>query len=137
MKLLDKIENSFRASLKGEESINNLIYYWGITAYLFSYFVTDRIVKINSIRFIDITISLLMVAYFIWHIYALKKCSPKKPKLTKEEKAAIRAEKRKEFGKRFLRKLFLQESVGKWDPVLVTIVVDLFSIAVFLGYVLN
>lgn len=137
MKFLDKIEASFRASLRGEETINNLIYYWGITAYLVSYFIIDRIIKINNILFIDITLSLLTTAYFMWHIYALKKCSPKKPQLTKEEKEAIRAERRRDFSKRFFRKLFLQESITKWDPVFITIVVDLFSIAVFLGYALN
>jgi hypothetical protein len=134
MKLLDKIETSFKASLKGEEKVENLIYYWGITAYLISYFIIDRIIQINNIRFIDITISLLTIAFFIWHIYAIKKCSPKKPKLTKEEKQAIREQARRELGKKLLRKLFLQESITKWDPAFITIIVDVFSISVFLSY---
>jgi hypothetical protein len=137
MTLLEKIETSFKASLRGEETIDNLIYYWGITAYLFSYFVTDSIIKFNNIRFIDVTLSALTVSYFVWHIYAMKKCAPKKPQLTKEEKQAIRAEKRRELGKKILRKLLLQEPISKTNPAFITIVVDLFSIAVFLSYIIN
>ncbi len=135
--LLNKVESSFKAAMKGEESLHNLIWWWGVTSYLLSYFVIDRVIKINNIRSIDIIISVLMSVYFAWHIYVLKKCSPKKPVLSKEEKKKLRQEARKEFGKKFLRKLFLQEPISKWNPVLVTAVVDIFGISTFLGYVFN
>jgi len=137
MKLFDKIETSFKASLKGEETVHNLIYWWGIIGYLVAYFIIDRIVKISDIRLVDIMVSLITSAYFAWHIYALKKCAPKKPKLTKEEKKLLREEARKNLGKKVMRKLLLQEPMTQWDPVFVSIVIDLFSIAIFVGYVVR
>lgn len=135
--LLNKIDASYKAAMKGQESVHNIIWWWGIVGYLVSYFIIDRIIKINDFRALDIIISLMMVVYFSWHIYVLRKCSPKKPKLTKEEKKKMRIEARKNFGKSFMRKLLLQESITEWDPVFITMVMDVFCIANFLGYVLR
>jgi predicted membrane protein len=135
--MFNKIEASFRAAMKGEETVHNLIWWWGAVGYLVAYFIIDKIIKINHFKFIDVTISLLAVVYFSWHVYALKKCAPKKPKLSKEEKKRLSEEARKDMGKRFMRKLLLQESITKWDPIFITIVIDLFCIANFLGYVLR
>ncbi len=133
--IFHKIDASFRASLKGEETTHNLIWWWGAIAYFVAYFIIDKFIKINNFQTLDIIISLVTTTYFAWHIYALKKCSPKKPKLTKEEKRKIRAEARRNFAKSFMRKLFLQEPISdNWDPVFITIVIDFFCIANFLGY---
>ena len=133
--ILNKIDSSFRASLRGEESVHNLIWWWGVGGYLAAYFLIDKLIEINNNRAIDTIISTLAAIYFAWHIYALKKCSPKKPKLSKEEKKKIRAEARRNFAKSFMRKLFLQEPISdNWDPVFITMVIDLFCIASFLGY---
>ncbi|MES2961863.1 MAG: hypothetical protein V4694_05710 [Pseudomonadota bacterium] len=133
----DKIETSFTAATKGEESVHNMIWWWGICGYIVAFFIADRIVKVSDSRVIDILVSLLMVVYFCWHFYAMRKCTPKKPKLSKEEKKRLREEKRKDFGKRMARKFFLQESITKWDPVFIVLVIDVFSIATFLQYVIR
>lgn len=135
--LLNKIETSFRAAMRGEELIHKLVWWWGLMGYLVAYFIVDRLIRINNLAFIDSVLSLLMVAYFSWHVYVVKKCSPKKPKLSKEEKKKLREESRKDFGKRMMRKLFLQESITKWDPAFVSIIVDLFCIASFLTYLIR
>ena len=98
--ILNRIETSFKAAMRGEELIRRLVWWWGLIGYLVAYFVVDRIIKINNIVFIDVVLSLLTVAYFSWHVYVLKKCSPKKPILSKEEKKRAREESRKDFGKR-------------------------------------
>lgn len=133
----NKIESSFRAAMKGEEEVDNMIWWWGVLAYVISYLILNRIVRTSNFRSVDIIVSLVAVIYFIWHIYALRKCAPKKPKLTKEEKQHLREEARKERGKRFMRKLLLQEPISKWDPVLVTTVMDLFCIAHFMSFVVS
>lgn len=133
----NKIAASYKAAMKGEETVKNVIWKWGFIGYLVSYFIVDRIIKINDIRFIDIVLSLLMIVYFSWHIYVLRKCAPKKPKLSVEEKKLLRLEARRQFFKKFARKLFLQEPITKWNPVFVATVVDLFSVAIFLSYVVN
>ncbi len=132
-----KIESSFSKATKGEESLSNLIQWWGIGGYFAAYFVAEKLVKFSDLRFFDAVISIVTAIYFAWHIYALKKCSPKKPQLTKEEKEAIKRQNRHQFGKKFLRKLFLQEPLGEWNPVLMSIVVDIFCIAHFLTYVIR
>jgi len=133
--IFSKIETSFRASMKGEETTNNLIWWWGVIGYFVSYFGADKIVKTSNLRSVDVAVSMIMTVYFIWHIYVLRKCSPKKPQLTKEEKQKIREERRKDLGKKIMRKFFLQESITKWDPVVVTIAIDLFCIANFVSYI--
>ena len=102
-----------------------------------AFFIANRIVKVSDSRIIDILVSLLMVIYFGWHFYAMRKCAPKKPKLSKEEKKRLREEARKDFDKKLVRKLFLQESITKWDPIFIVLVIDVFSIATFLQYVIR
>lgn len=135
--LFNKIETSFKAAMRGEESTSILIKWWGVPAFLLSFFVIDRIVMTFDNRITDVSISSLVVLYFSWHIYVLKKCSPKKPKLTKEEKAYLKREARKNLGKKILRKLLLQEPVGNWEPVKVTIVLDVLFITQFLAYIVG
>jgi hypothetical protein len=134
---LGKIEASFKAAMKGEEATQNLIWWWGSIGYFVAFFVADRVVKISNIKFVDVSVSLLMVVYFSWHFYVLKKCAPKKPKLSKEEKRILREEARKILGKKLMRKFFLQESITKWDPIFVALVIDVFAIASFLEYLLR
>ena len=133
--VLNKIESSFKLALKGQESPSTLIRNWGVIAYLIAYFVVNKIIRVNQYRFIVVTLAMVMVCYFIWHIYVLVKCSPKKPKLSKEEKAKIREEGRKDYTKSFMRKLFLQEPVTEWNPLFITIVIDTFCVAHFLNYI--
>lgn len=133
--ILSKIESSFKASLRGEESINTLIYRWGLVGWIVAYFIANKLIRMIDLRFVDVLISIAASGYFIWHIYVLRKCSPKKPKLSKEEKRKLREESRKDLGKRMMRKLLLQESIKKWDPIVVTMVIDAFCMANFLGYV--
>ncbi|NBV06132.1 MAG: hypothetical protein EBS06_02715 [Proteobacteria bacterium] len=134
--IFNKIETSFRASLRGEESTDKLIYVWGIISYVLA-FLLNKLIKTVHVYFFGTTISAVLICYFAWHIYALKKCSPKKPKLTKEEKQKLREEKRKEFGKKLMRKLLLQESFTKWDPIFISIVIDAFCIAQFIDYIIR
>ena len=129
--LLNKIKKSFKLAMAGKETVFNLIWWWGATAFFLSYFVVNKLILAIDYRFIDITISILAIIYFAWHFYVLKKCAPKKKKLTKEEKK----QRKKEFGRRFLRKLLLQESITKWDPVVIVLVLDVFSMAHFISYI--
>jgi len=133
--IFSKIKESFKAALSGQETTNNLIRWWGVIAYLVAFFIFDGVIKMLNIYAVTVVLSVIAIIYFTWHIYVLKKCSPKNPKLTKEEKQKIKEEKRKDLGKKIMRKLFLQESITKWDPIFVTIVIDAFCIAQFLSYI--
>lgn len=131
-----KIEASFKASLRGEENVSILTYYWGIIAYVLAFFL-NKLIRMAHVYFFGVAVSAILVAYFVWHIYALKKCAPKKPKLTPEEKQKLREEKRKELPKKIIKKLLLQESFTKWDPVFITMVIDAFCVAHFLDYIVR
>lgn len=130
-----RIESSFKAAMRGEESTSILIKKWGIPAFLISFFIIDRAIIAVDNRIFDIVASVMAALYFIWHIYVLVKCSPKKPKLTKEEKRILRIQNRREFGKKLIRKLLLQEPISEWNPVKVTIITDVLFITQFLSYV--
>jgi len=134
--LLNKIELSFKASLKGEETIHNLIWWWGFVGYFVFYFIVDKIIKMTDVRIVDVALSAVGMIYFLWHIYAMRKCSPKKPKISKEEKKRLRAEAWNNAPRKFWRKLTLQEPISKWNPIAMTIAADLLFFVQFLGYVL-
>jgi hypothetical protein len=135
--IFHKIETSFKASLRGEENVNNLIYLWGVISYLIAFLVFNKAIRFFHSYYVGAVLSVIAICYFAWHIYALKKCSPKKIKLSKEEKEKIREENKDTVSKSIARKLFLQEPITKWNPVFVTMVIDVFCIAQFLGYILK
>ncbi len=130
-----KIKDSLHKAHNGVEDIKTVIWGWGVVAYIIAFFVLDKLIQAIDVRFIDVVISVLAVLYFSWHIYVLRKYKPKAPKLSKEEKQKLKAEARKDLGKKFLRKLFLQEPLTKSNPILITTVLDLFFIANFGGYI--
>ena len=135
--VLKIIEESFINSIKGSEKLNILIYYWGFISYVICYLVVNKLIYAIDIRTIDIFLSLVVCVYFIWHIYAVHKCKPKKIKLSLEEKKKNDLLKKKELPKKIMRKIFLKESIFKWDVVNVITAIDLFCIASFSGYFFN
>lgn len=134
MSILNKIENSFMLSSKGQESMQIVMWYWGGIAYFAAYILNKMIIKIDS-RIFDVTASLLVTVYFCWHIFILVKCSPKKPKLSPEEKQRIKLERKKDRTRRFMRKLLLQEPITKWNPTLICGAIDLCFITTFSSYI--
>jgi hypothetical protein len=135
--VLKIIEESFINSIKGGEKLNILIYYWGFISYIICYLIINKIIYAIDIRTIDIFLSLIVCIYFIWHIYVIHKCKPKKIKLSLEEKKKNDLLKKKELPKKIMRKIFLKESIFKWDIVNVITAIDLFCIASFSSYFFN
>lgn len=135
MSRIAAIENSFKKAMRGEEDLTVLIWWWGILGYLVAYFIVNKAIVLIDSAFVDALLAIVGVIYFIWHIYVLRKCSPKAPKLSKEEKQRLRAERRKEFVRSFFRKLFLQEPITKFSPAFTATLVDLFAIANFGLYI--
>jgi hypothetical protein len=132
-----KIENSFKLAMQGKETVHTVLWWWGVLGYLTAYFVLEpMIVKVDS-YFIDVLIAALGSVYFAWHFYVLKKCAPKKPKLSEEEEQRLRLELRRDLPKKIMRKLLLQESVTKWDPIFMALVVDVFCVARFMIYIIK
>jgi hypothetical protein len=131
---IKSIELSFDKANKGQEQLNIIIYWWGVLAYLIAYFVLNKIIFLVHIKTIDILVSILACIYFIWHIFVLHKCKPKKPELSDEEKKKIELERKKEMPKKIIRKIFLREPIFKWNIISVITAVDLFAIAHFSGY---
>lgn len=131
---LKKIDLSFKKIMKGEEDLKTVMWFWGGIAYVFTYLILRKVLKISESEILDLVISSFVIAYFIWHIYALKKCSPKKPKLTKEQKEILKKERMKRISKSFLRKIMLQEPISKWNSASVLIALNLLYIIIFFEY---
>ena len=93
------LKNSFIFANKGEENVDFLIWIWGVPSYIISYFVINKsILAVNNLWF-DYSLSILISIFYIWHIYVVKKCAPKKPKLTKEEKKQLKIQNKGTFYK--------------------------------------
>jgi hypothetical protein len=132
-----KVEESFKLALQGKETTHNLLWWWGSLGYLSAYFVLEPMIVRADSYFLDALISAVGIIYFSWHFYVLKKCAPKKPKLSEEEKARLRLERRRELPKKIMRKLLLRESVTKWDPIFMALVIDVFCVARFMIYIVK
>jgi hypothetical protein len=126
------IKTHFNLAHNGKEELAVVLWVWGGGAYLISFFI-DKLILLINLLLIKWIISMLMIAYFAWHIVVIRKCSPKKPPLSLEEKEKLK----KDRFKRFLRKLFLKESFTNWDPAVVAIVIDLYIVVHFLEYLLR
>ena len=128
-KILNKVKESFRNINSKKESFDNVLKYWGGVGYFFFVVFALIIAKFDLFLFGKI-LAPFFIIYFSWHIYAIVKCKPKKKKPTEAEKK----QKRKDFWKRFYRKLMLKESLNEWNPPLVFSVIDLFIITHFLEF---
>lgn len=129
----DKIFISFEAATKGQEDFQVVIWLWGIFSFFICYFLIRPILVLSKIKFFDTILCLVVIAYYVWHIVAVKRCSPKTPKLSEEEKKKLKEDRYK----RWMRKLLLQEPMAKWNPALMMIAADLYVIATFLEYILR
>lgn len=129
------IKSSFLQATKGEESIKNLIW-WGITSYLLAIFFEDVMVYKISFAAIESIIEVVFCLYFSWHIYAVRKCTPKKPVLTKEEEKIIKLQKQRDRYKKIARKFFLQESIFNIENSTILIVIDLYFLVSFVQKIL-
>ena len=132
-----KIRNSFLTAWQGKENLSILINYWGIPSLLACYFIVNPSIKKIKIDMVSDIVCALVVAYYIWHITVLRKCSPKKPKLSKEEEKVLKEERRKTRLKRIIGKITLKESVIEWNPVSVMMAADLFALVTFADYLFN
>jgi hypothetical protein len=131
---LDKIKISFINSTKGLESFSIVTWGWGVFFYFLAYYFFDKLlIKINA-KMLDRATAILVIIYFIWHIYATIKCAPKVPKLSKEEKEQLKIQ-NGGSSKAILRKLFLQEPITKMNPRNILIVIDLYFILHFYSYI--
>jgi hypothetical protein len=135
--IFKNIEESFSKANKGLETINVLIYRWGICGYLLSYFVINKLIFFANIKTIDVFLALIICIYFGWHIFALNKCKPKKPQLSPEEKNKIKIQNSKEMPRKILRIIFLKQPIFKWNTISVVIALDLIFIAHFSSYFFN
>lgn len=131
---LNKVKISFINSSKGLEDFSIVSWGWGGFFYFFSFFILDKIPRSSNLKFLNNSIAIIVIIYFIWHMYATIKCFPKAPKLTKEEKEQLKI-KNGGVTKVFFRKLFLQESITKTNPRSILIVMDLFFILHFYSFI--
>ena len=129
IKLLTAIKEHFKLASNGKEDITIVLWVWGGLAYLTS-FALNKLAIAIGFKIIIWLLAILMIAYFSWHIYIIRKCTPKKPPLTNEEKEQIK----KDRVNRFFRKLLLKESLTNASPSTVGIVIDLYVIIYFFEY---
>ncbi len=126
------IKRHFDLVHDGKEDLVIVLWVWGGAAYFASFFINKLVLFVNLIL-IKWSLSILVIAYFVWHIIIIRRCSPKKLPLSKEEQEQLK----KDRFKRFLRKLFLKEPFTKWNPAVIATVIDLYIIVYFLEYLIK
>ena len=132
---LKKIKESFFKASKGEEVFFRVIWFWGVLFYIVSFFL-EKAIQAIFWKFFSFMISLITISYFVWHIYAIHKCKPKRKKLTKIEKKIIKQKAKQQFLKTFMKKLLLQQSWSKWKSETVITAIDIYIILHFATYVI-
>ncbi len=129
---LPRAKHHFDLAMNGKEDLTIVLWVWGGGAYIFAFFI-DKLILFVDMMFIKWVLTILMIVYFIWHIVVIRKCSPKKPEMSEEEKE----EYKKDRNKRIVRKLLLKEPITKFNPSTVGIVIDLYVIVCFAEYLLK
>jgi len=132
--ILTVIEDSFKKALLGQEKVKIIVFWWGIPAYLTCYFVFNNLIRWIDFRVFDIFISFIISIYFVWHIYVLQRCKPKKVQLTPDEIKQLELAQKKDRAKKIMRKFLLREPFFKWNQVAVVTAVDLLCIAHFSSF---
>lgn len=135
--IFSNIFTSFIKASKGEENLSNVIWFWGVIGYCFSYFILNKIVLVSNNSIVDFIICWAVLIYFVWHIYTVTKCAPKKKKMNKEEKAKLQKVEARSRTRSIFNKIISREPITKWNPVSITIIIDLLFIAHFGGYLLR
>ncbi len=135
-KYLFKAKKSFLKINAGEEIFFNVIWFWGVVSYLVTLFVINKLIKLITAQWLAGILAFVVIGYFIWHIFAIYKCKPKEPKLSKIEKKLKRQEEKRQFLKITLEKIFLKRSWTEWNTATVLTAIDLYIITNFLGYIL-
>jgi hypothetical protein len=125
----------FTIDTSQEKTANILIWIYGPTGYLISYFVINNLMMTLKAVAANIILLAIIITYLSWHIYQLRKCSIIKRELLKKSQTTINTP-HHSLTKSFLRKLFLQESLTKSDPIFVAILIDLFFIVNSIDYFL-
>ena len=132
--ILTAIEESFHKALSGQEKVRVVVFWWGIPVYLFCYLVLNNLIRWIDFRVFDIFIAFIVSIYFVWHIYVLHRCKPKKPQLTADEKKQLELAQKKDRAKKIMRKFLLREPVFKWNQIAVVTALDLLFIAHFSSF---
>jgi hypothetical protein len=117
----------FSIDISQEKTVNILIWIYGPAGYLSSYFIINNLMMVFKNMGSNIALLAIIIAYFSWHIYQLRKCSLIKQQISKKSQKTINTPPRS-LARSFLRKLFLQESLTKSNPILVAILIDLYFI---------
>ena len=131
------IKESFILASKGKEEVGILVWRWALMSYLVTYLSFYKLVNWFGMGFLSGIISLLVIVFYIWHIVAIIRCSPKKKKLSKtqqKQKKLVNAG--SGTAKTFARKLTLQEPWFKTRNSSVVIVINLLIITTFAEYLI-
>lgn len=132
--VLNKIKHSFIESTKGRESFNVVIWMWGGLFYLISFIIIEPKMSYVYNSFFAKTVAIFVIFYALWHFYVSIKCAPKKPVLTKEEKQ-LEKMKKDSFYSSISKKLFLQEPITKMNPRNILVLLDLYIIIHYIGFI--
>jgi len=72
-----KIKISFQKANKKQETLKILVVYWLLLSLPFFYLIISILAKSN-IKLISLTLGILIMIYYLWHIIAIFRCTPKK-----------------------------------------------------------
>ena len=110
-----------------EKSATILIWIYGPIGYLISYFIINNLMMMFKAIAPGAVLLVIIVTYFAWHIYQLRKCAIIKRALLEKTQKTINTPPHS-LTRSFVRKLLLQESITKSDPILVAVLIDLYFI---------
>lgn len=139
-KILIFFKNQFVTLSKGEyPHFYTMLYVYSVLPALLIFFISKKNYSINLNNYVVILTSLLMIIYFIWHIYVVKKTLKVQPqyvvkKITKKELYANKTpEEIKQIKKdkkiKTVKKLLLLEA---WDSAPIYTIVELVDVAVII-----
>lgn len=138
----NKVKTSFLKTHQGEESLNKTLWLWGVLpAVLVVFFLEERLRKFPNI--ISLPIHIAIIAFFAWHIFAIRTTIKKHPEykkkkkedgedkykgLTKKQIKEAKKEEKKEKSMDILKKAMLIKAWDTMEFYKIVILIDCFVI---------
>jgi hypothetical protein len=137
-KIFEMVKNTFKILVEGNGNFNRILFLWGVVPNVVLILFFQRKIEIFRFRFFTLFICILIIVYFLWHIFIVRKTLKIQPQYkvvkvkkkdlykgkTKEEIAEMKKEERKTA----VKKMFLLEAWDSTPNYVIVICLDAYTV---------
>ncbi len=116
------------SAFKGKEPLSSLVIPGSICYFIFLGIIDFNILSRIYLGFLNKTACVLGLMFFVWHLIAVRRCSPKTIKLSKEEEKQLKIQQNQQRVQKLIHKLMLKEAIFNIQTNTFLTVIDFYFI---------